>query len=107
MVNDVLFSVIVPIYNIDETTLRKCIESLMKQSVEEAEFILVNDGSVNGCNLIMDEYAQKDSRIICIHQKNQGVSGARNNGLKHSKGDYILFVDGDDWIRDGLLSFLK
>ena len=102
-----LFSVIVPVYNISEEYLSKCIVSLIGQSWKDAEFILVDDGSTNGCDKVMDAFAEKDSRITCIHQKNQGVSVARNNGLKHSTGDYILFVDGDDWIRDGLLSFLQ
>jgi len=90
-------SIIVPVYKIAESYLRQCIESLMKQSLHEIEIILVNDGSPDHCPEICDEYAKKDFRINVIHQKNEGVSVARNTGINWAHGEYVSFVDGDDW----------
>lgn len=90
-------SIIVPVYKIAERYLRQCIESLMKQSLHEIEIILVNDGSPDHCPEICDEYAKKDFRINVIHQKNEGVSVARNAGINWAHGEYVSFVDGDDW----------
>lgn len=92
-----MISIIVPIYKV-EKYLPKCIESLIKQTYRDIEIILVDDGSPDGCPQICDEYAAKDSRIIVIHQKNAGVSAARNAGLDIAKGEYIGFVDPDDWV---------
>lgn len=92
-----MISIIVPVYNV-EKYLPKCIESLMNQTYRDIEIILVDDGSPDTCGMICDEYAKKDSRIIVIHQKNQGVSVARNAGLVCAKGEYIGFVDPDDWV---------
>lgn len=92
-----MVSIIVPIYKV-EKYLPKCIESLIKQTYRDIEIILVDDGSPDGCPQICDEYAAKDSRIIVIHQKNAGVSAARNAGLDIAKGEYIGFVDPDDWV---------
>ena len=92
-----LLSVIVPIYNV-EKYLPKCIDSILAQNYSEIEVILVDDGSPDGCPEICDNYAEKDKRIVVIHQKNLGVSAARNAGLKAAHGEYIGFVDPDDWI---------
>lgn len=90
-----LISVIVPIYNVDKY-LESCIRSIINQTYYNLEIILVDDGSTDNSGKIIDEYAQKDSRIKVIHQKNKGVSNARNNGLAIANGDYIIFLDSDD-----------
>lgn len=90
-------SVIVPVYNVEDY-LHKCIDSIINQTFTELEIILVNDGSTDGSPQICDEYAKKDLRIKVIHQRNAGVSVARNNGINAATGDYITFVDSDDWL---------
>lgn len=90
-------SVIVPVYNIDQH-LRKCLDSILVQTLASLEVILVNDGSNDQSAEICDEYAKRDCRIKVIHQKHQGVSAARNTGVTQATGDYIGFVDGDDYI---------
>lgn len=92
-----LISVIVPVYNVGEF-LRDCLESLISQTYRDIEVIVVDDGSEDESKDIADEYAAKDSRIKVIHKKNAGVSEARNDALKVAKGDYITFVDADDWV---------
>ena len=94
--NQPLISVIVPIYNV-EKYLHKCIDSIIKQTLKDIEIILVNDGSTDNSEKIIDEYAQKDNRIIAIHKENGGQSSARNMGLDIAKGKYIGFIDSDDW----------
>ena len=96
------FSIIVPIYKV-EKYLDKCIESILAQTYTDFELILVDDGSPDNCPKICDDWAQKDSRIVVIHQENAGVSVARNSALKIMKGEYLLFVDGDDYIDKNLL----
>lgn len=95
--NNNLISVIVPIYNV-ELYLRQCIESLINQTFEGFEIILVDDGSPDNCPVICDEYAAIDSRIKVIHKKNGGLVSARKAGLDYSTGRYVTFVDGDDWL---------
>lgn len=90
-------SVIVPIYNV-EPYLRRCIDSVLAQTFADFELILVDDGSPDACGAICDEYAKQDSRIAVIHQENKGVSAARNAGLKIATGNYVSFIDPDDWI---------
>lgn len=92
-----LLSIIVPVYNVEQF-LQKCIDSILAQTMTDFELILINDGSPDRCGEICDKYAQMDSRIIVIHQKNQGVSAARNAGLEIAKGEYVGFVDPDDLI---------
>ncbi len=92
-------SIIVPIYNV-EKYLDQCIESLVKQTYKNLEIILVDDGATDSSGAIVDEWAKKDSRIVAIHQKNSGMSAARNVGIKESTGEYILFVDSDDYVTD-------
>lgn len=90
-------SIVVPVYNVDNY-LYRCINSLIEQSFEEIEIILIDDGSNDISGQICDEYAQMDQRIIVQHTKNKGVSNARNIGLTLANGDYITFVDADDWL---------
>lgn len=92
-----MISVIVPIYNV-EKYIRRCVDSIVSQTYKDLEIILVDDGSPDGCPQICDEYAAKDSRIKVIHKKNGGLSDARNTGIEIAKGDFIGFVDGDDYI---------
>lgn len=90
-------SIIVPIYNV-EKYIGKCINSIINQTYKNLEVILVDDGSPDNCGRICDEFAKQDSRIRVIHKKNGGVSDARNHGTKIASGDYIMYVDGDDYI---------
>lgn len=90
-------SVIVPVYNV-ETYLRKCIDSILSQSMADIEILLVDDGSTDSSGRICDEYAQKDNRIRVIHKDNGGLSDARNAGIEAAKGAWIGFVDSDDYI---------
>lgn len=92
-----MISVIVPVYNV-EKYIRRCIDSICNQTYRNLEIILVDDGSTDLSGEICDEYEKKDSRIRVIHQSNQGLSGARNTGLDNANGDYIAFVDSDDYI---------
>ncbi|MBQ9135756.1 MAG: glycosyltransferase [Lachnospiraceae bacterium] len=94
-----LISVIVPVYNI-EKYIARCIESLINQTYKDLEIILVDDGSTNSAGEICDEYAKKDARIKVIHRINGGLSTARNTGIAAATGEYIAFVDGDDWVED-------
>ncbi|MBT2616776.1 MULTISPECIES: glycosyltransferase [unclassified Bacillus (in: firmicutes)] len=92
-----LISIIIPVYNA-EKYLTKCLESVKNQTHQDLEVILVNDGSTDQSSSICNEYAQKDKRFNVIHKKNGGVSSARNEGLKVAKGEYIGFIDPDDWV---------
>ena len=92
-----LISVIVPIYNV-EKYLEKCIESIINQTYRNLEIILVDDGSLDNSGAICDEYAKRDKRIRVIHKENGGLSDARNAGINVAKGEYIGFIDGDDYI---------
>lgn len=101
-----LFSVVVPIYKVGGY-LRECIESVLSQSWQDYELILVDDGSPDECPDICDEYAQKDKRIRVIHQENRGLSGARNSGIRAAIGDYIFFLDGDDVMASEALAAIQ
>ena len=90
-------SVIVPVYN-TEKYLKRCLDSLMGQTLKDLEIILVDDGSKEPCALLCDEFAQKDSRIKVIHKANAGLGYARNTGLEAASGEYIAFVDSDDYV---------
>jgi len=100
-----LISIIVPVYK-TEPYLRKCLESIVSQTYKNMEIILVNDGSPDNCGEICDKYASIDSRIKVIHQKNGGLSAARNAGLRIASGEYIGFVDSDDWIENDMFETL-
>lgn len=93
-----LVSIIVPIYKVPEQYLKKCIESTIEQTLKKIEILLVVDGSPEQCGEICETYAKKDSRIRVLHKKNGGLSSARNYGCKAAIGEWIMFVDGDDWI---------
>lgn len=97
-----LVSVVVPIYNVEQY-LEKCVESICRQTYENLEIILVNDGSPDQCGQMCEEYAKKDNRIKVIHKKNGGLSDARNSGVKLATGKYLLFVDSDDYIAKDLV----
>ena len=97
MNNSELISLIIPCYNA-ESTLEKCLESVISQSYQNLEIIIINDGSTDQTFNIINEFAEKDSRIVVINQKNAGVSAARNVGIKTASGSYICFVDSDDWV---------
>lgn len=98
-------SIIIPVYNV-EKYLRECLESISNQTYKNLEIILIEDGTKDNSGIICDEYAKKDSRIKVIHQKNMGLSGARNTGLKNSTGDFITFVDSDDFIDNKMLEIM-
>lgn len=100
-----MISIIVPIYNV-AAYLPACIESMLQQTIKDLQIILVDDGSTDRSGTICDEYAAKDARIEVVHQTNTGVSAARNAGLKIAKGEYITFVDGDDYIHPQTLEVL-
>lgn len=100
-----LISVVIPVYNV-EKYLRECVDSVLKQTYSNFEIILVDDGSTDSCPEICDEYAAQDNRIRVIHRKNGGLSVARNTGLDDAKGEYIYFLDSDDWIVDKTLEKL-
>lgn len=91
-----MISVIIPVYNV-ERFLRKCLDSVINQTYKDLEIIVVDDGSPDNCGVIIDEYAEADSRIKVIHKPNGGLSAARNDALKIATGDWIAFVDSDDW----------
>ncbi|MEG1886909.1 MAG: glycosyltransferase family 2 protein [Oscillospiraceae bacterium] len=96
-----LISIIVPVYNV-EKYLKKCLDSLVGQTMKEIEIICVNDGGPDNSLEILNEYAKNDERIIVIDKKNEGVSAARNSALKIAEGEYIMFVDSDDWIDEAM-----
>lgn len=94
-----LVSVVVPVYKTPEHFLRNCIQSVLDQTMQNFQLILVDDGSEDQCSVICDEYAQQDERILALHQKNQGPSVARNFGMQHIKGKYFTFLDADDALK--------
>lgn len=100
-----IISVIVPVYNTAKY-IRSCVESILAQTINDFELILVDDGSVDGSEKICDEYSNKYSNVFSLHQNNQGVSSARNLGIENASGDYIVFVDSDDWVEPDYLEIL-
>ena len=98
-------SVIVPVYNV-VSCLDKCVQSIVYQEYTDWECILVDDGSTDGSGLLCDRWSERDSRIRVIHQKNQGVSVARNRGIEESCGQSLVFVDSDDWVEPTYISLL-
>lgn len=93
-------SIVVPVYNVPEKALRDCIESCIHQTLKEIEIILVDDGSTDNSGVICDEYATNDNRIKVVHKVNEGLSAARNTGYRVATGEWITFLDSDDWIGD-------
>ena len=100
-----MISVIVPIYNV-EKYLARCVDSIVNQTYKNLEIILVDDGSPDRCPQMCDDYAEKDSRIKVIHKKNGGLSDARNAGMAVATGEYISFIDSDDWIETSMFELL-
>ncbi len=90
-------SIIVPVYNV-ENYLNRCLDSLINQSFDDIEIICINDGSTDRSLEILKDYEKKDNRVKIINKENSGVSNCRNKGIKVSNGEYIVFVDSDDWI---------
>ena len=95
-------SIIIPVYN-SESTLKRCLESVINQTYKNIEILIINDGSKDKSLNIMNEYKNKDERIIVINQKNKGLSGARNTGVNNATGNYITFIDSDDYIKPNLV----
>ena len=91
-------SVIIPVYRIPKDFLKACLESVLGQTLADIEAVAVDDGSPDGCGVFLNAYAEKDARLRVIHQPNRGLSAARNAGQREARGEYILFLDGDDWI---------
>ena len=100
-----MISIIVPVYNV-EPYLRKCLDSIINQTYRDLEILIIDDGSTDGSGEICNEYAASDHRLQVIHQNNKGLSEARNSGIDIATGDYILFVDGDDWIESNTVECL-
>lgn len=98
-------SVIIPVYKV-EKYLEKCVDSVRRQTFKDLEILLIDDGSPDRCGKICDEFAEKDSRIKVIHQENQGLSAARNVGIDLSTGEYLSFVDSDDWLDIDMIELL-
>ena len=95
--NNIKVSIVVPVYNV-ENFIRDCLDSLVNQSFKDMEIIVVNDGTKDNSMQIVEEFADKDSRIVIVNQENQGLSSARNTGMKYIHGEYVTFVDSDDWV---------
>ncbi len=100
-----LISVILPIYNVAQF-LPRCIESVCRQTYDNLEIILVDDGSPDECGDICDKYAEKDNRIVVVHKQNGGLSDARNKGAEIANGEYITFIDSDDYVTDTYVEYL-
>lgn len=100
-----LISIVVPVYNV-EPYLRKCIESIIQQTYKNIEILLIDDGSKDNSGKICDDFAKEDARIKVIHKKNGGLSDARNVGIDNAKGEYITFIDSDDYISSGYIKYL-
>lgn len=98
-----LLTVIVPVYNV-ERYLNRCIDSIINQEYKNLQIILINDGSKDSSGDICDDYAKKDDRIFVFHQKNKGQSSARNLGLDNATGDFVAFIDSDDWIDSAMFT---
>ena len=100
-----LVSVIVPVYGV-EAYLEKCVRSILTQDLEDFELILVDDGSPDACGEICDQFAARDGRVRCIHKENGGLSDARNAGIDAAGGEYLSFIDADDYVEPAYLSYL-
>ena len=100
-----LFSIIIPVYNVEQY-LRDCLDSVCNQSFTDWEAVCVDDGSTDGSSMILREYAGKEDRLRIITQANGGLSAARNNGMMSARGEYILFLDSDDWLEPNALEVL-
>lgn len=99
-------SILVPVYKVPEKFLRQCIESCINQTFRDIEIVLVDDGSPDDCGQICDGYSAADSRVKVIHKPNGGVSDARNAALDVAEGEYVYFLDADDWLEENIIEFL-
>ncbi|UHA57888.1 glycosyltransferase [Metabacillus litoralis] len=97
----VKISVVIPVYNV-EKYINRCIDSILKQTFQDFEILLINDGSIDNSGQICDEYAKIDKRIKVLHKKNARVSAARNDGIKMAQGEFVSFIDSDDWVDPGM-----
>ena len=104
--DSIAVSIIVPVYNVKEEYLHKCLESILAQTLPNIEIIIIDDGSTDNSFRICEEYAGRDSRIVLISQSNSGVSVARNKGIKAARGKWITFVDADDWIEAAMCELM-
>ena len=100
-----LFSIIIPVYNV-EKYLCDCLDSILNQTYSDWEAICVNDGSTDGSLAVLETFVKRDTRIKVIHQTNAGTAAARNTGIKVAKGDYIIFLDSDDWLEKNALQII-
>lgn len=100
------FSVVIPIYNV-EHYLEDCLNSVLDQTFEDWEAVCVNDGSTDGSAALLEKYAKRDPRFVILTQKNGGLSAARNTGIKAAKGDYVFFLDSDDWLEPNALETIS
>ena len=100
-----MISIIVPVYKV-ENYLDRCVNSIVNQTYSDLEIILVDDGSPDNCPVMCDEWAEKDKRIKVIHKSNDGLANARNSGIKTCTGEYVMFVDSDDWLEPDTVEFL-
>lgn len=103
--NNPLVTILIPVYNV-EAYLPQCLDSLVEQTYPHLQIVLIDDGSTDGSWRVMQEYANRDERIEIYHQENQGVGATRNHLLEKIKGDYVLFVDSDDWVELDMVEFL-
>ena len=103
---EVKFSVVIPVYNV-KSYLSECVNSVLYQTYDDYEIVLVDDGSTDGSSELCDKYAKEKLQVRAFHQKNQGVAAARNFGIGRAYGDYIIFVDSDDWIDPKTLEYIK
>lgn len=103
--NEKLVSIIIPVYNVKDF-LVDCLDSVINQSYKNLDIILVDDGSTDGSGIICEEYARQDKRIRVIHQVNQGLSAARNSGIEIMRGEYVYFIDSDDYIAKDTIEVL-
>lgn len=100
-----LISIIIPVYNV-EKYVEECVESCLKQDYDNCEIVLIDDGSTDASGIICDKLASRNKNIFCYHKENGGLSDARNYGIQHSKGEFIVFVDSDDIIDKSMISYL-
>ena len=103
---ELLFSVIIPVYN-TRRYLQECLQSAVGQTLEDAEFICIDDGSTDGCAEILAAFAQKDARVRVIRQENAGLSAARNRGMEAAQGEYLCFLDSDDLLMCDALEMMR
>ncbi|MBW3082615.1 glycosyltransferase family 2 protein [Bifidobacterium sp. 6T3] len=102
---DPAISIIVPVYNVKDY-LRACVDSVLRQTFDDFELILVDDGSTDGSGDLCEDLCELDDRIICLHKKNGGLSDARNYGIERMRGTYVTFIDSDDWVESTYLEYL-